>query len=1374
MKNIFNKLRQKWTNTDINKKSRIITISVLTLLLVSSTIILTSVSANSYTLVKEKLGLNLSGYPNSYFAQAESLNNLYDLGTNSTVANDDDDVFCIEPYAGTITTSNAYSLTTLNIGDDLNCGSKYPKCNKYTEDLQKYFSLITYYYSLHKNSATRSAAQALIWELTSKGRTNFDSSDYSPDGYNGSSSFWYKYVSGNDTTHYNADFATAYKSIIDYVYYYDKNPSFSGNTYDMIYDSVSNAYTTTINYSSDSNSRDNYIMGWYINADGYYGTCTADDNNINISIDQTNNRIILSSNEYITGTKTITCTHNDANKDTSSSKFYGVTSNPTSYQRLAWGYGTPSHSFSFQVKTEGFPLGINKNNENGNALSGAVFTVSNGIDSYIINGNEGTVIIKQPGTYTIEETTVPEGYQKMPTQSVNITSSQTFTFSDKALQLEFKKVDAETNQTIINGIGFTIYKGDKNNRVKLLERDSSGCYIESSSGSYIETVPDSNGNVCIKRVTSGAKYIVEETTVPVGYQKTVDTNITAPTYDGASEKTVYGNVTNKPLKIKFYKEDSETGQRINNAGFKIYKGSTLVKFDSRDGNGCYKESSTGTVSEVFTDTSINNGEVCLSYVTSSDTYTIKETTVPTGYTKMVDANITAPSSNSAVNISEKGLIDYPTKFEFTKAVDDDSAGVDSSITKLVDITKFTITKSGSTAPLTFIDKGNGEYWYSESGTVTLLHTTNRKFVVKYLPWGNYTVNESEYALTNSEKQIIFGNTNTSYSGFIKGVFGYYYNSSENFTITQNNNGVVSGMDSSKATIVNKLVKINFEKTDIYKYYTSDDIAKLNSNEKLLDTAKFIVKDSGGNVISLKKISDGIYRYLPVDSNNTVNEINTYNGKLTITHLLNNTNYTIEEIESPEGFILPEEHPKVVYNIKEEKPESDKDSSITQVIENIPTKVKIEKRDLKTGYLIKDDQEKTTFELYKLDADGSRERIYVTERVPIIDAEGNVEYSYRYSKLNEKTNVEIKLTNGYIIFRYLPKGNYVLVETEAPEGYDLPVGISSETTFEVSGTTTESEIEVIKNKPSKIILKKYSEDGLLLSGARFKLYKVNKDDYDINLSIKNNALLHGEVLKLKTIRDGEYEYKDEKDTNVITTCTKDCSLIGKETGDAGTIESGMLQVEYLDTENYYIFEEIEAPSGYTLPEDPYTLVYLPESVDGENVNIEIENKYTPVTFYKFDEYNNLLDGAVYKLQKLNSSKVYEDVTVSKMEEKEGSVYTIDFNTENVDITTTDGKATIYLLTEGQYRVLETKAKEGYELPKASINVATFFVTDTGDVKGEFIITNKKPTSPNIKLNKANSELVISIQTGQTIIKYSLIIIGLSFIIAGLIFINKKIK
>lgn len=1215
MKNIFNKIKRKWINIDINKKSRILTISLLILLLISSGVILTTNGffAKAATLT---VGSNTINGGSDGRAVGDAVLN----AANATYYLDGvGDVFCIEPGIAADTGLDYTELPSVDLKQVEYRTASGHKSVDVTDSMKEYWSLISYYYENNKNMNVRAAAQMLVWEVSTGGRTNFSSEQ--PDGFNAEGSYWAKRVNGKTT-----DLANAYRSIVEFVSSYYQNPLGTStneeeNRYTLSYSG--SKYETTI--ESDSN------ISEY--------SCSSENSAISINI--SGSTIKVTSDSFLSDYATITCTRG--------SSIGGQFFQYPNYQKVVHGNLTPAKVIKFQVKTDGFPVSIKKYDEYNNPLGGAVFTVSNGIDTYEIKGNDDNVIIKKPGSYTIEETTVPEGYQKMETKTIEITGSKEFSFNDIPLQIQFQKVDSETKKVITENIGFTIYKniGNTKTKVKLIDKDvNTGCYTESSKGSTeVVLVPNSDGNICVRRVTSGATYIVEETTVPVGYQKMGDITITAPTFDGDSEKTVYENVTNNPLKIKFYKEDSETKQRINNAGFKVYKGSTLVKFDSRDSNGCYKENTSGKVSEVFTDTTINNGEICLSYVTSKAEYTIKETTVPTGYKKMADATITATDKNNiATNISEMGLINYPTKFEFTKAVDDDTANVDSSITELIDIAKFTITNANDTTPLRFIDKGNGEYWYNENGTVTLLNTTNRKFIVKYLPVGNYVIKE-----------------NTAVNGY------YLDKDGATFTITNE-----SSSELTSATIINKLVKINFEKTDIYKYYTSDDIAKLNSNEKLLDTAKFVLKDSNGNILSLKKISDGIYRYLPVNSNNTINEINTYNGKFIITHLSNNTSYTIEEIKSPEGFILPEEHPKVVYNIKEEKPESDKDSSITQVIENIPTKVKIEKRDLKTGNLIKDEEEKTTFELYKLESDGSRKRIYVTERVPIIDASGNVEYSYRYSKLNEKTNVPIKLTNGYIIFRYLPKGNYVFVETEAPEGYDLPVGISSETTFEVSNTTTESEIEVIKNKPSKIILKKYSEDGLLLSGARFKLYKVNKDNYDDNLSIKNNALLHGEVLTLKTIRDGEYEYKNEKDTEVITTCIKDCSLIGKETGDAGTIESGMLQVEYLDTENYYIFEEIEAPSGYTLPEDPYTLVYLPESVDGENISIEIENKYTPVTFYKYDEYNNLLDGAVYKLQKLNSNKKYEDVTVSKMEEKEGSVYLIDFNTDNVDITTTDGR------------------------------------------------------------------------------------------------------
>ncbi len=1127
--------------------------------------------------------------------------------------------------------------------------------------------------------------------------------------------------------------------------------------------------------------------------------------------------------------------------------------------------------------------------------SDGCYTVSqSGTITELTPNSDGYTCIKNVESgvnYIVEESKVPSGYQKMPNQTVSTAELvKEYTFTNTPLEIKFYKEDSETGVRI-NNAGFSIYKGST--LVKFDERGSDGCYKENANGSVTEVFTNTsinNGEVCLSYVSSGSTYTVKETTIPSGYQKMNDGQITAQLNTSSTNLTRKG-FTDTPLEIKFYKEDSETGVRINNAGFKIYKGSTLVKFDERGSDGCYKENANGSVTEVFTNTSINNGEVCLSYVSSGSTYRITETSVPNGYKKMPDATITAQANtNTATNISEKGLRDtplyiyfnkkdsktsnpiigaefevyknnslvkftqkagedcyiesangnitklysknitikstnengnvstkqinggvcikyvsantkytiketnptdgytffkpqgqdsgikievsnlnaqtnynlddtprensemlnYPTMLEFEKKAEDDPNSTDATITQLIDGTLFEIVNSKNEV-MKFVDKGNGSYEYSANGTITRIHTTNRKFKVEYLPWDDYKVREVE---TNAPD-------------------GYYYNKeTSSFNITKYTNGVVTNMDSAKANIVNSPVIITFEKEDIYNYYTSEDQAKIESDEKLLDTAKFVMKDSNGSTLSLKYVGqteeDGnIYRYYPVNSSNTISEINTYKGKLKITHLKNNTKYIIEEVKGIDGFILPEDHPKKEYSINREKPEDKNDSSITQVIENTPTRIKIEKRDLKTNNLI--DDEKVTFELYRKEDDGSLTRIYVTERTFVPNSEGTLENAYRYSKLNEKTNVRITTYNGVIVIRYLPKGNYVLKEVEAPDGYDLPVGELSNTYFEVNDKTTEVDTEVIKNKPSKIIIRKYSSDGYLITGARFRIYKVT--NYDPNLSAKNQEKV---LLSLKTIRQGEYENKEVRDTEEVTTCESNCEVIGTETNEQGIIQAGELIIQYLETESYYVIEEVQAPEGYSLPEDPYNIVYLKESVQDEDIELKIENEYTPITFYKYDEYNQLLDGGEYKLQKLNSNKKYEDINVSKMENKEGSVYIVDYNTDNTVITTTEGSATIYMLTPGQYRVLETKAPDGYDLPKASVNVSTFFVTDTGQTKGDFIISNKKPTNKNVILNKADSELVISIRTGQKVIKYMVIIVSLVLAIGLLMFIIRKMN
>ena len=168
-----------------------------------------------------------------------------------------------------------------------------------------------------------------------------------------------------------------------------------------------------------------------------------------------------------------------------------------------------------------------------------------------------------------------------------------------------------------------------------------------------------------------------------------------------------------------------------------------------------------------------------------------------------------------------------------------------------------------------------------------------------------------------------------------------------------------------------------------------------------------------------------------------------------------------------------------------------------------------------------------------------------------------------------------------------------------------------------------------------------------------------------------------------------------------------------------------------------------------------------------------NKPTPFTFYKFDEYNNLLDGAEFKLQKLDDNKKYNDVTVSEKEEKGMLFYKVDGDTDNKVIKTKNGSATVYYLTPGQYRILETSPAPGKELSK-NPNIATFFVDEAGNVYGNSIIVNKAITNKRESVNESSAEFIIGIQTGQTVIRYGIIIGVLVALITGLMILRKKSK
>jgi len=163
----------------------------------------------------------------------------------------------------------------------------------------------------------------------------------------------------------------------------------------------------------------------------------------------------------------------------------------------------------------------------------------------------------------------------------------------------------------------------------------------------------------------------------------------------------------------------------------------------------------------------------------------------------------------------------------------------------------------------------------------------------------------------------------------------------------------------------------------------------------------------------------------------VREVSTdENGQVLIKGLPAGT-YTFREVLAPEGYILNEETFTFII---------DEQGNVTGVTEfmNDPTSLTVVKEDRENGQRL----EGATFELYRL-RDGEESelmRFRLEDGVYIADATGDL------------TSV-VSNTEGTISILRLPYGDYRLVETEAPKGYDLNEKVTDVTLSDDGETLT---------------------------------------------------------------------------------------------------------------------------------------------------------------------------------------------------------------------------------------------------------------------------------------------------------------------------------
>lgn len=331
--------------------------------------------------------------------------------------------------------------------------------------------------------------------------------------------------------------------------------------------------------------------------------------------------------------------------------------------------------------------------------------------------------------------------------------------------------------------------------------------------------------------------------------------------------------------------------------------------------------------------------------------------------------------------------------------------------------------------------------------------------------------------------------------------------------------------------------------------------------------------------------------------------------------------------------------------------------------------------------------------------------------------------FELRKTDEENKLIAEITsdkNGKIHYEGLAPGSYELVEVEALEGYILntePIAFNIEASAE--GRPQVLNLGAFVNYQGSIALIKENEGGSGLDGVQFELRKLDEQNRLIAtlLSDKDGKIIYS------GLAPGQYELTEIKaqDGYILNTepiaFTIDASAAGRpevlELGqfvnDQGGIElvkqdesgrglegakfriiktdeqnkiidditagkDGKVQYEGL-APGHYTLLEVEAPAGYLVNTQGISFE-IPEAAEGKVQTLDLGTltDYTGrLEILKTDENGKPLAGAVFKILDESGSVVRDQLTT----DEQGYVH-------------------VTGLAPGQYKAVETKAPQGYQI------------------------------------------------------------------------------
>lgn len=273
-----------------------------------------------------------------------------------------------------------------------------------------------------------------------------------------------------------------------------------------------------------------------------------------------------------------------------------------------------------------------------------------------------------------------------------------------------------------------------------------------------------------------------------------------------------------------------------------------------------------------------------------------------------------------------------------------------------------------------------------------------------------------------------------------------------------------------------------------------------------------------------------------------------------------------------------------------------------------------------------------------------------------------------------TNTTDETGNTQFLKCLMPDETYRLEELTAPKGYYI---INTPIDFIAGDELLNNNIKVY-DVARGVRLKKTNKSGDMLPGAEFALYKSDGTEITGFTKTKDS--------------DGTlvYWYDGNGSDKLISDST------------------GMIRVKGLDAGKFY-FKEVTAPDGYVKSEEEYNFELLEKLdpsklndnyVDVSAVNIKDKPKTVDFSFTKINKDDEALSCAEFKLYK----KICKDSSHHHDSMNDDMNNTSCWSFIDTKESKSDGKVDFAALENGaSYRLIETKAPDGYRLPGGCWNV-----------------------------------------------------------------------